>query len=110
MDIRTLSQIRKSSESVTKHYAEVMSRTGEDVKRSKQLKTLGKNEDGGTSASVEGVQQGSGTSSQQQLLQSLFSGSSRGREIENMVSGGANSEGGGGFDLYMSRLSSLFLI
>ncbi|KAF2538189.1 hypothetical protein F2Q68_00019960 [Brassica cretica] len=61
-------------------------------KRSKQLKTLGKNEDGGTSASVEGVQQGSGTSSQQQLLQSLFSGSSRGR-------GGANSEGGGGFDL-----------
>ncbi|CAN7091232.1 unnamed protein product [Brassica rapa subsp. narinosa] len=135
-------------------------------KRSKQLKTLGKNEDGGTSASVEGVQQGSGTSSQQQLLQSLFSGSSRGRgsddgvdvssamsqvlespvldgllggvsrqagvdspnmlrnmlqqftqnpqimntvqqiaqqvdgqEIENMMSGGANSEGGGGFDL-----------
>ncbi|CAF2069384.1 BnaC01g10170D [Brassica napus] len=33
-----------------------------------------------------------------------------GQEIENMVSGGANSEGGGGFDLYMSRLSSLFLI
>lgn len=112
------------------------------------------------------MQQGSGTSSQQQLLQSLFSGSSRGRgsddgvdvssamsqvlespvldgllggvsrqagvdspnmlrnmlqqftqnpqimntvqqiaqqvdgqEIENMMSGGANSEGGGGFDL-----------
>ncbi|KAL0693559.1 hypothetical protein Bca4012_060739 [Brassica carinata] len=43
-------------------------------KRSKQPKTLGKNEDGGTSASVEGVQQSSGTSSQQ-LLQSLISGS-----------------------------------
>ncbi|KAL0793633.1 hypothetical protein Bca101_065010 [Brassica carinata] len=44
-------------------------------KRSKQPKPLGKNEDGGTSASVEGVQQSSGTSSQQ-LLQSLISGSS----------------------------------
>ncbi|KAJ4878320.1 Ubiquitin-like superfamily protein [Raphanus sativus] len=135
-------------------------------KRSKQPKTSGKNEDGGTSsASVEGVQQSSGNSSQQ-LLQSLLSGSSRGRgsddgvdvssamsqvlespvldgllsgvsqqagvdspnmlrnmlqqftqnpqimntvqqiaqqvdgqEIENMMSGGAHGEGGGGFDL-----------
>lgn len=48
-------------------------------KRSKQPKTLGKNEDGGTSASVEAVQQRSGTSSQQ-LLQSLFSGSSHSEE------------------------------
>ncbi|XP_024006952.1 large proline-rich protein bag6 isoform X2 [Eutrema salsugineum] len=44
-------------------------------KRSKQPKALGKNDERGTSASVEDVQQNIGTSSQQ-LLQSLFSGSS----------------------------------
>ncbi|KAJ0252495.1 hypothetical protein HA466_0116870 [Hirschfeldia incana] len=54
-------------------------------KRSKQPKTLVKNEDGGTSsASVEAVQQSSGTSSQQ-LLQSLLSGSSRGRGSDDGV-------------------------
>ncbi|KAF8085742.1 hypothetical protein N665_0649s0018 [Sinapis alba] len=55
-------------------------------KRSKQPKTLGKNEDGGTSGSVEGVQQSSGTSSQQ-LLQSLFSGSSHSDEMGLMSRG-----------------------
>ena len=48
-------------------------------KRSKQPKALHKNEDSGTSASVEGVQQSSVASSQQ-LLQSLFSGSSHSEE------------------------------
>ncbi|KAL1225063.1 Ubiquitin-like domain-containing protein CIP73 [Cardamine amara subsp. amara] len=48
-------------------------------KRSKQPKALGKNEDSGTSASSEGVQRSSGTTSQQ-LLQSLFSGSSHSDE------------------------------
>ncbi|CAL9242444.1 unnamed protein product [Arabidopsis halleri] len=48
-------------------------------KRSKQPKVSGKNEDSGTSATLEGLQQSSGTSGQQ-LLQSLFSGSSRSDE------------------------------
>lgn len=48
-------------------------------KRSKQPKALVKNDDSGTSASSEGVQQNSGTSGQQ-LLQSLFSGSSHSDE------------------------------
>ncbi|XP_010482008.1 PREDICTED: large proline-rich protein BAG6 isoform X1 [Camelina sativa] len=48
-------------------------------KRSKQPKVVGENEDSGTSATVEGVQQSSGSSGQQ-LLQSLFSGSSRSDE------------------------------
>ncbi|KAG7604610.1 putative Ubiquitin domain-containing protein [Arabidopsis thaliana] len=48
-------------------------------KRSKQPKVSGKTEDSGTSATLEGVQQSSGTSGQQ-LLQSLFSGSSRSDE------------------------------
>uniref|UniRef100_A0A1J3CXJ1 Large proline-rich protein BAG6 n=1 Tax=Noccaea caerulescens TaxID=107243 RepID=A0A1J3CXJ1_NOCCA len=46
-------------------------------KRSKQPKALGKNDESGTPASAEAVQQSSGT---QQLLQSLFSGSSRSDE------------------------------
>ncbi|CAH8360787.1 unnamed protein product [Eruca vesicaria subsp. sativa] len=58
-------------------------------KRSKQLKTVGKNEDGGTSASAEGVQQSSGTSGQQ-LLQSLFSGSSRSNETDMRRGGGSD--------------------
>lgn len=48
-------------------------------KRSKQPKVLGKNNNSGTSATLEGMQQSSGTSGQQ-LLQSLFSGSSRSDE------------------------------
>ncbi|KAG7536885.1 Ubiquitin domain [Arabidopsis suecica] len=48
-------------------------------KRSKQPKVSGKNEDSGTLATLEGLQQSSGTSGQQ-LLQSLFSGSSRSDE------------------------------
>ncbi|CAA7025654.1 unnamed protein product [Microthlaspi erraticum] len=47
-------------------------------KRSKQPKALGKNDESGTPSSVEAVQQSS--SGSQQLLQSLFSGSSRSDE------------------------------
>ncbi|EOA12877.1 hypothetical protein CARUB_v10025849mg, partial [Capsella rubella] len=60
-------------------------------KRSKQPKVLGKNEDSGTSATLEGVQQSSGSSGQQ-LLHSLFSGSSRSDETGLRLGQGSDNQ------------------